>query len=364
MPRFVPRAPGRRAARAALAAALAALAAAPAAGAPADTLVAVDREDARLAQQARRLEGRLDAERAALAAARARLDAARDEHVRALQAVERRLVALYKGSEPPGLLDVLLGGAGEAAARLDLVRAVNRHDGATLVRLRRAVAVLREAEGEVARRKVALAEGLEELEVRRLALTQRIGAAGAAAAADGGAAASAPEPAPVGIGLPTASRLGLAYRPPATHRASERGLPAHILAARTLPGRFWYDPATGRVDFGPPAGFASGGVPAATAPATPVPFEAVASWYVLPPRTRTASGEPFDRRALTAAHRTLPFGTRLRVTYGARAVVVRVTDRGPYVRGRDLDLSQGAAEVLGLTGPDTVRVEVVSGPAG
>jgi rare lipoprotein A (peptidoglycan hydrolase) len=68
---------------------------------------------------------------------------------------------------------------------------------------------------------------------------------------------------------------------------------------------------------------------------------------------RTASGEPFDPDAMTAAHRTLPFGTRVRVTNLAngRSTVVRINDRGPFVKGRVLDLSYGAARALRLVGP-------------
>ena len=66
---------------------------------------------------------------------------------------------------------------------------------------------------------------------------------------------------------------------------------------------------------------------------------------------RTASGERFSSRALTAAHRTLPFGTRVVVTSPrtGRSVVVRINDRGPFVRGRIIDLSPAAASELGLT---------------
>ena len=53
---------------------------------------------------------------------------------------------------------------------------------------------------------------------------------------------------------------------------------------------------------------------------------------------------------MTAAHRSLPFGTKLKVTHGSRSVVVTVNDRGPFIRGRVLDLSKGAASVIGLTG--------------
>lgn len=60
----------------------------------------------------------------------------------------------------------------------------------------------------------------------------------------------------------------------------------------------------------------------------------------------TASGERFNTYAMTTAHRSLPFGTRLRVTHGRRSVIVRVNDRGPFVGGRDLDLSYAAFSAL------------------
>lgn len=72
---------------------------------------------------------------------------------------------------------------------------------------------------------------------------------------------------------------------------------------------------------------------------------------------RTASGERFNEHAMTAAHRTLPFGTHLRVTYRGRSVVVRINDRGPFVRGRGLDLSRGAARAIGMLGTASVQVE-------
>jgi rare lipoprotein A len=82
---------------------------------------------------------------------------------------------------------------------------------------------------------------------------------------------------------------------------------------------------------------------------------------------RTASGERFDPNALTAAHRTLPFGTRVRVTNldNGRQIVVRINDRGPFVRGRVLDLSRAAAKKLDFlaTGTATVRIDVLKSPA-
>jgi len=75
---------------------------------------------------------------------------------------------------------------------------------------------------------------------------------------------------------------------------------------------------------------------------------------------RTASGEPFDGRALTAAHPTLPFGTRVRVTNvrSGRSVTVRINDRGPFVAGRVIDVSQAAAEELGMVGRGVTKVKL------
>jgi rare lipoprotein A (peptidoglycan hydrolase) len=73
----------------------------------------------------------------------------------------------------------------------------------------------------------------------------------------------------------------------------------------------------------------------------------------------TASGEVYDQYAFTCAHKSLPFGTWLRVVFRGRAVIVRVNDRGPFVRGRILDLSRAAAEAVGLTGVQWVDCEIV-----
>lgn len=75
---------------------------------------------------------------------------------------------------------------------------------------------------------------------------------------------------------------------------------------------------------------------------------------------RTASGEAFDPKALTAAHRTAPFGSQIRVTNlgDGRTVVVRVNDRGPWAHGRIIDLSFAAARQIGLHRSGTARVEL------
>jgi len=91
-------------------------------------------------------------------------------------------------------------------------------------------------------------------------------------------------------------------------------------------------------------------------------FAGMASFYGNESGSKTASGQHFNQNAMTCAHRSLPFGTQLRVSLGGRSVVVTVNDRGPFIRGRVLDLSTGAARAIGLTGRGVghVTAEVVS----
>ncbi|MCL2715784.1 MAG: septal ring lytic transglycosylase RlpA family protein [Alphaproteobacteria bacterium] len=91
-------------------------------------------------------------------------------------------------------------------------------------------------------------------------------------------------------------------------------------------------------------------------------FSGVASYYGNEAGRRTASGQRFNQNAMTAAHRSLPFGTRLRVSHGGRSIVVTINDRGPFIRGRVLDLSAGAARAIGLThsGVGRITAEVIS----
>ena len=89
-------------------------------------------------------------------------------------------------------------------------------------------------------------------------------------------------------------------------------------------------------------------------------FSGVASYYGNESGSRTASGQRFNQNDMTCAHRSFPFGTKLRVSSGGHSVVVTVNDRGPFVRGRVLDLSKGAARALGMGGLARVTAEVVS----
>src|SRR5215210_5342370 len=93
--------------------------------------------------------------------------------------------------------------------------------------------------------------------------------------------------------------------------------------------------------------------------------EALASWYGPGFDGKTmANGENFDADGLSTAHPTLPIGTELIVSYGGKSVPVTVTDRGPYTGNRELDLSQGAAEDLGLIRPGVDYVEVTCANGG
>ena len=106
-----------------------------------------------------------------------------------------------------------------------------------------------------------------------------------------------------------------------------------------------------------------------TQPAIPGQYveEGVASWYGVPfDGHRTSNGEIYDMHAFTAAHRTLPFGSLVRVTNlrNGLQTEVRINDRGPFVANRIIDLSLSAAQAIQMVGPGTaqVRLEVISGP--
>jgi rare lipoprotein A len=104
----------------------------------------------------------------------------------------------------------------------------------------------------------------------------------------------------------------------------------------------------------------SAGIEAPRAPQANPSQTMIASYYDYSfAGAMTASGEPFDPEGYTAAHRTLPLGTRLLVSYGGRSVRVTVNDRGPHAAGLDLDLSLAAAREIGLTDPGIAPVRVM-----
>src|SRR5690242_10819663 len=139
----------------------------------------------------------------------------------------------------------------------------------------------------------------------------------------------------------------------------DKGSPPDAVPPWPHPGLRWQDRET---DVARPAP-----VPAPGPPAEGYEEVGVASWYGTQQHgKRTASGELFDMNQLTAAHRSLPFGTRLRVINrdNNRSTEVRVNDRGPFVKGRILDVSYAAARQLGALGSGTfpVRLRIIALP--
>lgn len=96
----------------------------------------------------------------------------------------------------------------------------------------------------------------------------------------------------------------------------------------------------------------------------PKRFAGVAAFYDTNYKGRTASGERYNPKKFTAAHRTLPFGTQLRVTdpKTRRSVVVVINDRGPFTKGRVIDLSLAAAQALRMTGRGLIKVTAIQQP--
>jgi rare lipoprotein A (peptidoglycan hydrolase) len=120
---------------------------------------------------------------------------------------------------------------------------------------------------------------------------------------------------------------------------------------RTLPGKVIPYPYTYMVSAFHPRSFRTTGIT----------YSAVCSWYGPGFNGKpTASGQVYNQDDFTCASRTLAFGTWLALTRDGKRIVVVVTDRGPYVSGRDLDLSKAAADALGFSGVESVMVEVVT----
>lgn len=110
-----------------------------------------------------------------------------------------------------------------------------------------------------------------------------------------------------------------------------------------------------------PSSVTTSSLPQRPAPSAAHAMAGIASYYWQ--SQMTSSGEPFDKNAMTAAHRTLPLNTRVKVTHveNGRSVIVRINDRGPFKPGRIVDLSDRAAEILGFKarGLAQVRMELV-----
>lgn len=365
----------------------AALAAALACAGPAVAAPTVDElraERAALADRDAALASRAADSQAALATGRARLDVARVRYLRALDGLNRRLRGIYVTGEPSPIIEFITGGdLEESQARLDLLEALGRQDRGLVETYRGASAELRDAEEAARRRKDRAVAARVRLGVERSLVDGRLAAAEKEQReAEAAATAAAAAPATPVLGQPISAPAGGTTSAPAAADAPSagdeggRGLAQALVDGRGLPGDAPVDAQSGTpVDSEPaPAGPDAtralpgvGAVGPATGggdrtPSTLPTFTAVASWYG-PGFTsaRLAGGEPYDPAAFSAASRTLRLGTMLRVAYGGRVVTVRVNDRGPYVRGRDLNLSQAAAAALALPGIGRVTVQVLPG---
>jgi rare lipoprotein A len=157
-----------------------------------------------------------------------------------------------------------------------------------------------------------------------------------------------------------AGLLGLA--PLAASSAAAPDAPASALEPATSAAVIELVPLAPTTEVTAPA---SDAAPAPSAPQETVLGRGSASYYAARfDGRRTASGELFDNSAMTAAHRTLPVGSLVRVTNPAngKSVIVRINDRGPFTRGRTIDVSRAAAEELGLVarGHGTVELALIA----
>ncbi len=147
-----------------------------------------------------------------------------------------------------------------------------------------------------------------------------------------------------------AERGGRSERTPRSGGASLRGSPREAEARWAMSWRIWLVVAV-------PLALLAGCPSHKPPPEHPTNvYRGMASWYG--ETQMTASGERFDKHALTAAHRSLPMGTHVRVTNqrNGKSVVVRINDRGPYSKGRIIDLSEAAARVIGMIEAGVVPV--------
>ncbi|MEZ5080926.1 MAG: septal ring lytic transglycosylase RlpA family protein [Thermoleophilia bacterium] len=307
------------------AALLATIAATGAAGAP--SLNTLRQDVARTARADAAAEQARSAHQAALVATRAELDAARTRMDARVEALTLRLRELYAKPETTPLLALTTLDPDAARAQAEFADVVARSDAALVAEARSAYIALQASEARLEQRR------------RALMVAARVAAARHARASARLTAARTPAPSPID----GETAVGVT-----------RGLPTELIRAQSLPGESPIDAETGQ-----PLRFGRAGS-AQQEGALPRRFSLTTGWYS-PTMRRTASGELFDPGALTAAHRTLPFGTRLRLWRGSSEVVVRVNDRGPFVPGRDLDLSPAAARALGMHSVSVLRAEVVSG---
>ncbi len=307
------------------------------------------------ARAAATADDRLERAQARLASARASLEEADRRHAEAEADLERRLVQAYVAPAPGGLVGLLSGDATDALAQMDLLRATSGEDAATLARFRAALA---DQEASVAR--------LARVRAQRATLA-RVQASTSAGAPVSGAAREGGVAAPDGD---AEDASGTPSGAPVPSAEDERGELARLVAERNLPGRAPQDATTGtaidleRPPSAPPPLVARPYLGTPDVAPRPGAVVALAAAWIGPgyDGATTAAGERYDPKALSAASRTLPFGTLLRLERNGRTVTVRVNDRGPFGRAQDLAVSDAAAVALDLRGIQPVRARVLPQP--
>lgn len=265
-----------------------------------------------------------------LADASSRLTEAEDRYDQSLELFNDRISAIYKLGDGK-FYAVLLSSEdfSEAVVRLSYLATISESDLKIIDKVKSQEKELRSLRDQVGSLKQAQAGDLSGLRQQKLATELQV--------ADGQKAIDA----------------GMAEMIKARTREQEEEA---RLAAEQANSQATFLGPYGDV-FGPSI-LAASGLPQDMQPSGVI-LKGTASWYGPGFHgNRTANGEIYDQSAMTAAHKTLPFGTWLKVTYNRRSVFVRINDRGPYIPGRFLDLSAGSARALGLTGVGNVTAEI------
>ncbi len=261
-----------------------------------------------------------------LAEARMLLQDAEDRYNATLRLYEQRITSMYKMGEGQ-FYGVLLSSdsISDAATRLSYLSQISENDMKLVERVRFEEAQVRSLHSRIDEIKQGTAGELEQLKLERLELEGQAGA----------------------------SEQVINEQMADMAEAEAREMEKLAASVTSEPGVSIYDnlmsPSVLIGNVQPPDDIEPSGIV----------FTGVASWYGPGFHgNNTANGEVYDMFAYTAAHKTLPFGTWLKVTYNGRSVFVRVNDRGPYIGGRFLDLSAAASRAIGMTGVGLVTAEI------
>jgi len=275
-------------------------------------------------------EHTLNQQRLDLADANARLKEAEDRYNTTLKIFEWRLSAIYKLGEHP-FYEILFSSENftDALAQISYLTAISENDRKLVNRVKSEAEEVRALHELVDNLKQTRAEDLNELKRQREQLQAQVES---------------------GKKQIDAAMLNLART-----QAQERDEETRRLAEEAALD----DAGGGYLVSGPSVPVLIGSSPPPGLQPSGVILRGVASWYGPGFHgNRTASGERYNMYAYTAAHKTLPFGTWLKVTYRGRSVFVRINDRGPYIGNRILDLSKASADALGLSGIGYVTAEI------